>query len=71
MPETKQRAKTRAKKLGISTSNVVKGRSGYYIAPAGVTTTAGKKAYADCRSSGGSKEKCARISHSVNKKTRR
>lgn len=69
MPESKAKAKKRARKRGISVSNVVKSKSGgYFIAPAGVTSTGAKKAYANCRAKGGAKKKCAKISHSINKK---
>lgn len=72
MPETKTAAKKRAKKRGIPVSNVVKADDDeYFIAPAGVTKAAAKKAYANCRAKGGSKEKCAKISHTVNKKAKK
>jgi len=40
----------------------------YYIAPRGVTTAAGKKAYASLRSKGASKVKAAKIAHSIDDK---
>ena len=41
--ETKAKAKARAKKVGISQSNVVKGEKGYFIAPAGIKSSTSKK----------------------------
>jgi hypothetical protein len=69
MPETRSGAKARAKRVGIPKSNVIKATTGrhkgsYYIAPRGVKGGA-KRAYANCRSSGGSKSKCAKIAHSI------
>lgn len=65
MPESKSGAKARAKRVGIPVSQVVRAKSGgYFIAPRGVTGGA-KKAYAECRSHGGSKVKCAKIAHSI------
>lgn len=66
--ETKSQAKDRARLLGFNQSSVVKGDKSYFIAPRGVESKAGKGAYAGCRSQGGSKEKCAKISWSVEKK---
>lgn len=68
MPETKARAKKRAKQLGISTANVTKGETGYFIAPAGVTHSNAKRLYADCRSKGKSKAMCAKLAHTLQKK---
>jgi len=65
MPESKKGALKRAKKLGFKKSQVVKGKKGYFIAPRGVTSRAGKKAYADLRSEGTGKAKAARIAHYV------
>jgi hypothetical protein len=68
MPETKKKALSRAKRIGFPKSSVVKSkRGGHYIAPRGVTTRAGKQAYAESRSHGVSKAKSARISHYVDK----
>ena len=48
MPETKKASLTRAKKLGYPKSTVVKASAGeHFIAPLGVTSSAGKKAYAE------------------------
>lgn len=69
MPETKKAALARAKKQGFPASSVTKSKdNGYFIAPHGVDTKAGKDTYADCRAKGGSKEKCAKIAHTINKK---
>lgn len=69
--ETKSAALSRAKKHGFNKSSVVKGNEGYFIAPHGVKTKAGKKAYASCRETSSDKTKCAKISWSVEKKTRK
>jgi len=68
--ETKSQALMRSKKLGFPQSSIVKGEKGYFIAPRGVESKAGKGAYAGCRSQGGSKEKCAKISWYVEKKSK-
>lgn len=68
MPESKSKARARAKRLGFSLSQVVKGKKVYFIAPRGIKSKGAKKAYASCRSSGGSKAKCAKISWSIEKK---
>lgn len=70
MPESKRNAKSRAKQLGFPQSNVVKGKSGYFIAPRGVTTSTAKRVYAECRSKGRGKSTCAKIAHSVNRKAK-
>lgn len=72
MPETKKAALARAKKLGYPKSTVVKASTGeHFIAPLGVTSAAGKKAYAECRTRSEDKGKCAAISHTVDKKARK
>jgi len=68
MPESKADAKKRAKEKGFKQSQVTKGDDGYYIAPYGVESSAGKKAYASLRSEGKSKEQAAKIAHSVDNK---
>ena len=68
MPESKRDAEKRAKARGIDKSQVVKSDKGYYIAPQGIKSTAAKKAYAQCRLDGGSKEKCAKIAWSIENK---
>jgi len=70
MPETKAHAKARAKKLGFKKSQVVKGKGGYYIAPYGITSKSGKKAYAELRSEGMSKKQAAKIAHYVDDKSK-
>jgi len=61
--ESRTAARARAKRLGFPLSQVVSAGRGksYYIAPRGVTTAAGKKAYASLRSKGASKVKAAKI----------
>lgn len=69
MPESKRRAINRAKKEGFKKSNVVKSdKDGYFISPKGIEKTSSKKAYANCRQSGNAKEKCAKISWSLEKR---
>ena len=68
MPENKQHALARAKKLGFPAGQVVKGNKGYYIAPRGVTSSGGKKAYAELRSKGVNKASAAKVAHYVQKK---
>lgn len=69
MPESKSQAKARAKRGGFPQSSVVKAKDdGYFIAPHGIKSAAAKKAYADCRAKGGSKEKCAKIAWSIEKR---
>jgi hypothetical protein len=56
--------------VGIPASNVVhspKGR-GYYIAPRGVNSGKGKRAYAGCRAGGGKAGTCAAVAHRVNRR---
>lgn len=70
MPETKASAKRRAKRLKFPQSSIVKATSGkskggFYIAPRGIKSASAKRAYANMRSSGASKEKAARIAWSV------
>lgn len=68
MPETKAGATKRARRVGIPTSHVVKGKAGYFIAPHGVTKAKAKRAYAGCRSGGGSKAMCAGVAHKVQRR---
>lgn len=68
--ETRLQAKKRAKKLGFPQSSVVKAttgksKDGYFIAPRGLKKSASKRAYANLRSSGMSKERAAKIAWSV------
>ena len=71
MPETKQKATARAKRLGFSKSQVTKGKRGYYIAPKGIRTSTGKKTYAGLRSKGTSKARAAKIAWTTERKSRR
>jgi len=67
MPESKSQARARAQKRHIPVSQVVKGKSGYYIAPRGMESRAGKKTYAMLRSSGHGKKYSAKVAWSVAK----
>lgn len=69
MPETKRKALARAKKGSFPKSNVVKSKKGgYYISPRGIKKASAKRAYADLRAEGASKQKAAKIAHSIDKK---
>lgn len=71
MPETKAQALARAAKIKFPKSTVIKSDSGkWFIAPQGIKSMAGKKAYANCRNKSADKAKCAQIAWSVEKKTR-
>lgn len=69
MPETKIEALKRALKGGFKKSSVVKSKdSGYFIAPHGILSEGAKKAYANLRAKGNSKEKSAKIAWSIENK---
>lgn len=69
LPETKSEARKRAKAEGFPMSSVVQSDDGgWFIAPHGITSSAAKEAYANCRADGGDKEKCAKIAWSVQEK---
>lgn len=69
MPETLSEAKARAKERGIPQSHAMKSESGEaHIAPPGLTEKAAMEAYVECRADGGSREKCAKIAWSIEKK---
>jgi len=69
MPESRKNALKRARKLGFKSSSVTSaGKGEYFIAPKGIEGKGAKKAYAKCRSDGGSQEKCAKISWFIEKK---
>lgn len=72
LEKSKNAAKARAKRLGFKQSDVTKSEKNdrHYIPPHGVTSSAGKQAYADTRASGKSKEEAAKISHYVEKKSK-
>ena len=69
--ETRANALARAKREGFNISSIVKSsRGGYFIAPHGIKTHAGKQAYAELRAKGNGKEKSARIAWSIEHKAR-
>jgi hypothetical protein len=69
MPETKSKARARAKRVGIPVGNVVRGPGkGYFIAPRGIKRAKVKRAYAKMRARGYSKVKAAKIAHWINRK---
>ena len=65
--KSKKSAEQAAKKAGISKSNVTKSDKGYFIAPAGVKSSAAKKAYASNRAKGKSKEYSAKVAWTIEK----
>lgn len=71
MPESREDALARAKREGFPEENLVKGEKGWYIAPRGITTEAGRSTYANCRDRNdydiGS---CAAIAHKVDTETK-
>jgi len=72
MPQrSKKIALKRAKRLGFPKSSVTKAKKGgYYIAPHGVKSSAGKKAYAESRARGMSKTRSAKIAHHVESRSK-
>lgn len=69
MPETRSHALTRAAKLCFPKSNVVCiNNCGCFIAPRGVESLTAKKAYAELRCEGKSKETAAKLAHSIDEK---
>lgn len=71
MPETYDDAKARAEKLGYPLSTLVQSDKGHwFIAPLGVETAAGKRAYANYREDNTDKSLCAAVAHMVEKKAK-
>jgi hypothetical protein len=68
MPETKAAARRRAKKLHIPVSHLVRGKTGWYIAPRSITSSKGRHTYAGLRSRGYSKARAAKIANYVEDK---
>jgi hypothetical protein len=69
MPESKQKAMSRAKSLHYPQKNVVKSKTGgYYIAPRGLHHVKARHAYADLRIEGYTKESAARLAHYIDSK---
>ena len=66
--ETRKSAENLAKEVGIDKSQVTDSEAGYFIAPQGIESEAAKKAYADNRAKGMSKETAAKIAWSVQKR---
>lgn len=72
MPESRAGARARARRVGIPVSQVVKARSGgHFIAPRGVSSGKGRRAYAECRAGGGKQSTCAAVAHGVHARHRR
>lgn len=68
MPKkTKKSAEQAAKKLGIPKSHITKTDKGYFIAPAGITSSVAKKVYATSRAKGKSKKYSAKVAWSIQK----
>lgn len=71
MPETKQEALEKAKRMNFPKSSIVKAINGdYFIAPRGIVSQSAKKAYADLRAKGNSQEKSAKISWYIEKRNK-
>ena len=66
--ERRENAEAEAKAVGIDKSQVTNSEAGYFIAPQGIKSEAAKKAYADNRAKGMSKETAAKIAWSIEKK---
>ena len=66
--ETRKSAEAEAKAVGIDKSQVTDSEAGYFIAPQGIESEGAKKAYADNRAKGMSKETAAKIAWSIEKK---
>ena len=73
MPESMTRIRERAKSLNYPTSQITKNPngSGYYLAPRGMRTKAGKTTYAKNRSEGKSQASSARIAWKSEKRARK
>jgi len=73
MPETRIEAENRAERLGFPKSSVycLEKDDKCFIVPYGITTAAGKKAYAEARAEGNSKEYSAKIAHTVDSKAQK
>lgn len=72
MPETRAEAEERAKRLSFPISHIIclDGDNVCFIVPLGIETKAGRKAYAEARAQGKSKEEAAQIAHYVDKLAR-
>ena len=67
MPESRAHAEKRAEREGFPKSSVIclDGDSMCFIVPHGIETAAGRRAYAEARAKGRSKEYSARVAHKV------
>lgn len=71
MPHEKRKdAEKLADEVGIDKSQVTDSEAGYFIAPQGIKSKGAKKAYANNRAKGMSKENAAKIAWSVEKKVK-
>ena len=68
--EKREDAEKLAKEVGIDKSQVTDSEAGYFIAPQGINSEGAKKAYADNRAKGMSKEQAAKIAWSIEKKVK-
>ena len=73
MPETRTEAERRAQRLGFPKSHVycLEKDSICFIVPHGIETAAGRKAYAESRAAGRSKECAAKVAHKVDDEARK
>lgn len=68
--EKREDAEKVAQNAGIDKSQVTDSEAGYFVAPQGIESEAAKKAYADNRAKGMSKETAAKIAWSIEKKVK-
>ena len=66
--ETREQAEAQARESGIDTSQVVKTKAGYFIAPQGIKSKTAKQAYGNNRAKGMDQESAAKIAWSIEKK---
>ena len=69
--EKREDAEKLANEVGIDKSQVTDSEAGYFIAPQGISSEGAKKAYADNRAKGMSKEQAAKIAWSIEKKVKK
>ena len=68
--EKREDAEKLANEVRIDKSQVTDSEVGYFIAPQGISSEGAKKAYADNRAKGMSKEQAAKIAWSIEKKVK-
>lgn len=63
--KTKNEAETKAKKLGIPKTHIMKTDKGYFIAPKSLKSATTRRIYAENRAKGKSAEYSAKIANSI------